>query len=287
MLRFHYPNLDSTNLQARRLQKLNARRSILVRADEQHGGRGRYGRSWLSPRGGAWWTLTVPLEPGAAPVGVVPILAGLAAAQVIECMVAEKSGCSVRAGVEIKWPNDLLINGCKVAGILCERWPMPSVSDRDVLAIGVGINVWFDAKLLKTLDQRAMAGKPPASTILAQTGVRLDVGELIERTAHGLIRQLHSLSQGPLEPATAEAVNHRLAWRRRQVVLERGDRRICGRLMGIADGGELELQLADGSIFRSESGELSLPPAALPCQEPHAHPVAEAADGPSTGRCAG
>ncbi len=102
----------------------------VVIADEQTAGRGRDGRTWHSPVGGVW--LGMLLRPAHAVVGAVAIRAGLAVADAIDALLGAP-------GTRLKWPNDVLLDERKIAGILCEgRWQ----GDRlQWLAVGVGVNV--------------------------------------------------------------------------------------------------------------------------------------------------
>jgi BirA family biotin operon repressor/biotin-[acetyl-CoA-carboxylase] ligase len=101
-----------------------------VIAEEQTAGRGRDGRTWRSPYGGVW--LAMLLRPGSAEIGALSIRAGLVVADVVDDLFG-------RPAARLKWPNDVLLEGRKVGGVLCEtRW------QGDVpqwLALGVGINV--------------------------------------------------------------------------------------------------------------------------------------------------
>jgi BirA family biotin operon repressor/biotin-[acetyl-CoA-carboxylase] ligase len=102
----------------------------LVLAEEQTAGRGRDGRLWRSPTGGVWLaTLVRPPFPDA---GILSLRAGLIVADVVDELLA--------AGrAQLKWPNDVLLDGRKLAGILCEaRWQGTAPQ---WLAIGIGINV--------------------------------------------------------------------------------------------------------------------------------------------------
>ncbi|MFI5279763.1 MAG: biotin--[acetyl-CoA-carboxylase] ligase [Gemmatimonadales bacterium] len=117
---------------AHELGAKGGRGGTIVLADEQTAGRGRLGRKWLSPRGAGIW-LTMLLRPRAAPVGgVLAVRAGLAVVLALESVERRFAPC-------LKWPNDVIVEGRKAGGILCEaRWT------GDVLgwvAIGVGINV--------------------------------------------------------------------------------------------------------------------------------------------------
>lgn len=106
--------------------------SVVV-AEEQTAGRGRDGRTWQSPWGGAW--LGVLLRPARAELGVVSIRAGLALADAVDGLLGASE-------TRLKWPNDVLLADRKLAGILCEaRWH----GDRlQWLALGLGINVCND-----------------------------------------------------------------------------------------------------------------------------------------------
>ncbi|MGH7530230.1 MAG: biotin--[acetyl-CoA-carboxylase] ligase, partial [Gemmatimonadales bacterium] len=113
-----------------RLAAHSAPGGSVVIAAEQTAGRGRDGRTWHSPRGGAW--IGVLLRPPFAPQGVLAIRAGLAVADVVDEMTG-----GTRA--QLKWPNDVLVDGRKLAGILCEgRW---QGGVAQWLALGVGVNV--------------------------------------------------------------------------------------------------------------------------------------------------
>jgi len=101
-----------------------------VIAEEQTAGRGRDGRAWHSPAGGVW--LGMLLRPGRAERGVVSIRAGLAVADAVDALLGEPAA-------RLKWPNDVLLEDRKLAGILCEaRWQGERLQ---WLALGVGVNV--------------------------------------------------------------------------------------------------------------------------------------------------
>lgn len=109
----------------------------VVIAEEQTAGRGRDGRTWRSPPGGVW--LGMLLRPPLPAPGVLSLRIGLVLSDVVEAVLGVRptSLSGPRAG--LKWPNDVLVNDRKVAGILCEsRW---QGDDLQWLAAGIGINV--------------------------------------------------------------------------------------------------------------------------------------------------
>lgn len=129
---FHFFKTDSTNRVAMELGFAGEPEGTVVLAEEQTAGRGRVGRSWHSERGtGLYFTLLLrpKLAPAQAPL--LTMLAGISA----QAAIQKQTGMAA----ELKWPNDLLLNGKKLGGILTEMHAEPSVV-RFVI-VGIGINV--------------------------------------------------------------------------------------------------------------------------------------------------
>jgi BirA family transcriptional regulator, biotin operon repressor / biotin---[acetyl-CoA-carboxylase] ligase len=118
--RVHYRRTDSTNLRARELAARGAPHGTLVTAGEQSAGRGRQGRIWTAPAGRALLCSLLVRDPFA----LLPLAAGVAVAEVIGF------------GAVLKWPNDVLLDGRKVAGILVEGRPQERWA-----VVGIGLNV--------------------------------------------------------------------------------------------------------------------------------------------------
>lgn len=97
--------------------------NIVVRVENQVGGRGRVGRKWSSPIGGLWFSFDVEFMSD-----IIPLAVG----------VAVKNACEkvFNCKLLLKWPNDLILNGKKIAGILCEK-----VGDRVIVGVGVNTNI--------------------------------------------------------------------------------------------------------------------------------------------------
>lgn len=128
-----YDRLGSTNDQAKRFAREGAGHGLAVWAREQTHGRGRQGRDWRSPPGNLY--LSVVLQPAVAPerLGEIGFVAVIAVAEAIAEQVATPGL------VRLKWPNDLLLDGGKVAGILMET--ESSAAGVDWVVLGVGINL--------------------------------------------------------------------------------------------------------------------------------------------------
>ncbi|MCS7121918.1 MAG: biotin--[acetyl-CoA-carboxylase] ligase [Archaeoglobaceae archaeon] len=120
---FYFRSTDSTNERAKKFSKPN----ILFFAEKQTEGRGRWGRRWESDLGGLYFSFT--LKPHFEELQKITIVSGLAVAEAIMDL-------GLRA--ELKWPNDVLIDGKKVCGILCE---LSGTYEEPIVIVGVGINV--------------------------------------------------------------------------------------------------------------------------------------------------
>lgn len=123
--------VDSTNDAARRAAALGAPPPFWVVARRQTAGRGRRGRSWASLEGNLFASGLFVLDTGPADAAALAFAAALAAAETVDAYVA-------RGRVEVKWPNDVLIDGRKVAGVLLES---QSVGGALELVVGVGVNL--------------------------------------------------------------------------------------------------------------------------------------------------
>ena len=139
----HLTEIDSTNTQAKRLADMGERQAHWIIADEQTAGRGRRGRAWQSPKGNLMTTLYLPrtaLEHAgqaisAEKAAALAFVCGLAVAQVLQDLTEGTAHV-----VSIKWPNDVLVNGAKISGMLLET-SNQGHEQINWLAIGIGINI--------------------------------------------------------------------------------------------------------------------------------------------------
>jgi len=223
--------LTSTNDRARELADEGADSFSVVLADEQTAGRGRSGRTWHSSPGAGLFLSTL-LPGGGVPPPHLPLLVGLAAARAVEAS-------SPRLGVGLKWPNDLILKGRKVGGILCER-------HHGTVVTGIGLNV----------RQRA-AEFPPhlagvATSLEAAAGNPVSVASLVTT----LLRELHVLCRHPTASLLGD-LHEELAARDvlRDVEVET---QTAGRGLarGIGPDGALLLERADGTVQRVVAGSV-------------------------------
>lgn len=192
----------------------------VVLADAQTAGRGAHGRGWDSPAGSDLY-FSIVTRPGALEPARVPPLTlavGLGVARACEALTA--------AEVTLKWPNDVLLNERKCAGILVESVSVGERIDRVVIGIGVDVNrdAWPDELASIATSLRMVLGEPlDRALVLARLlgHVEEEVDRFLER--------------GPA--ACVAAVEARLAWRGREVVC--GEQR--GTLLGLREDGALLL----------------------------------------------
>lgn len=136
---YEYETIDSTNDEAVRLAETGAKEGTLIISKEQTKGHGRLGRTWHSPSGENIY-MTLILRPEIPPekVSMITLLMGLGVSRGIDRIIKEEWDCEYLQ-TRIKWPNDLLINGKKVCGILTGM--KQDFIGKNFVYVGVGINL--------------------------------------------------------------------------------------------------------------------------------------------------
>jgi len=163
----HLEETDSTNEEARRLAAAGAAVPLWILADRQTKGRGRRGREWQASAGNLAATLLLRPNKTLAQCTQLSFVAALATAAMV-------AGCAPAAGVRLKWPNDVLAEGGKIAGILLES-AGNDASRPDWVAIGIGVNlaahprdVEFPAISLAALGVRVPEPRDALASLAAQ-----------------------------------------------------------------------------------------------------------------------
>jgi BirA family transcriptional regulator, biotin operon repressor / biotin---[acetyl-CoA-carboxylase] ligase len=239
----YFDSIASTNTEALQWAAAGAENGSLVIADQQTRGRGRFDRKWITMPGSAL-AFSLILRPTAIETPYVGLFSALGALGVSTSL--ETLGCS---HAEIKWPNDVLLDGMKVCGILCESsW----MGDRlDALVLGIGINV-------------APSSVPPANDLLfPATCVQQSLGrfperlELLQRVLMACFAWRPALPTGTF----LKGWEQRLAYRGQVVRIEQAEQSpIEGTLQGVNPDGTLRLQKADGEQIIIMAGDVRLRP---------------------------
>lgn len=235
--------IDSTSAYARREAASGrlCRHPMAFVAHRQVSGVGRFGRRWESPAGGLWMTLAWPVEPECLgrTLDGLGLRVGVACRRVVAQLLDEQGA---RASVGLKWPNDVLVDGRKVVGVLTE---LVSHEQTPWLLVGVGLNANLDvAELPPPVDSSA-------GTLRAIIGreVNLDHARLwtIEQLAAALQHE------GLDEPTLTEARENLYGTGQRMKVSLPDGSRIEGLLLGLDDDGGAVFDV-DGKRFAAPSG---------------------------------
>lgn len=230
----YFETLSSTNTYLK--EHLELPHETVVVADVQTSGKGRLGRQWAQPPGNLSASLLLHAPKG--DFSLYPLLCALAAAELVE----RHSGVKT----EIKWPNDLVMKGKKLCGILCES----SIGAEISVVCGIGIN------LNLTEEELGAEQLPYATSLYLQTGKRYDsrglAVELMERLAE-LVRRF---GQEGFEPFRADYESRLVNLGKEVRVLYEGTsvQAVC---VGIAENGNLICENEQGQ-FLVHSGEASV-----------------------------
>jgi BirA family biotin operon repressor/biotin-[acetyl-CoA-carboxylase] ligase len=232
-----HETLGSTNDLLKERARAGTEEWTSVLADSQTGGRGREGRTWVSPPGGLY--LSVLLRPESTGVGLLPLAAGVVVSE-----VAQEHGVEA----ELKWPNDALVRGRKLAGILTEA--SSGSGGVDWVVVGIGINVAVDVTALV----------PPAADVATSLHLEAAGTPAVFDVAAGVLARL-SVWYDALQHRPASVVD---AWRGRAsrwwgmlVQVRTAEDVFRGRLHDVDESGALIVDLEGGGSRRVLSGEVT------------------------------
>lgn len=238
-----FDSIDSTNDRAKALAASGAAHGTVLIADEQTGGRGRRGRSFLSPPGTGVY-LSVLLRPDCAPSQLMHLTCAVAVAM---CDAVEEAA-QFRPG--IKWTNDLVSQGKKLAGILTELSVEAESGQVQYAVVGIGINCGQTAQDFPP-ELRDMAG-----SLSMIAGHPIDRNALAAAMVKALARMdALLLSQ---KAAIMDAYRAGCITLNREISLQRGDAVFRGKAIAVDDNGALVVQFSDGHTEAVSSGEVSV-----------------------------
>lgn len=206
-----------------------------IRADRQTAGRGRMGRVWQMPEGNLAASCLIRLQLGEGNPAEIGFVAALALHDVVAGLVAPHR-------LQLKWPNDLLLDGAKLSGILLER-------EGDMLVLGMGVNLVAAPQL------------PDRATIaLADIGITIGPGPFLDGLAAALIARRAHYREAGFAPVRA-------AWLARAhpagtlLWIVNGGARVSGRFRTVAEDGALLLDGDDGALHMVHAGDVwQVPP---------------------------
>lgn len=235
-----HDQLASTNLTAMELGEAGAAEGLVVIADRQTAGKGRLGRSWASP-GGVNLYLSILLRPSIPPWEVprLTFVSAVAAARALQ----DATGVMV----EVKWPNDLLVKGKKIAGLLNEMSAESDAVHHVVLGIGLNINM--------TAGQFPSDLRYPATSVLLETGSagsRLEVVVALLEHFDRLYTEFLTTGLTPILSSWQEL----FSMRGQTVRVESGANARIGVIVGVDEEGALLLRTATGEVEKVLAGDV-------------------------------
>ena len=255
---FFYEQVDSTNTQAKRLIKEvpagNSLHGAVILAEEQLSGRGRLGRDWSSPKnGGIWMSFILNPDLSLSTCTMLTLVAALAVNEGIRCISGLNS--------LIKWPNDIVINGKKVCGILTESMTgkvLPPDADRSKepdatkisIILGIGVNA----------NRREFAGElyTKATSLSLESERDINRSRLIAEICNRLESYYDEfVLQGDLSTLKAEYEKY-LVNKGKEVLISKEGEEYQGIALGINQQGALLVKTKQRGIVEVVSGEVSV-----------------------------
>ena len=235
---FVFESADSTQARLRELADKGAGEGTVAIALQQSSGKGRMGHSWSSPKGGLWFSLLLRPSFRVSEIYKLTLLFGVAVARALE-------GYGIKP--RLKWPNDILVGGKKICGILIETSAEP---DRiEYVAVGIGLNVNFPASDLPSEFNARSA------SLCAILGRRLDRADLLTR----ILFESEGLYLGALREGFQSTIE---GWRvisctiGREVSVYSYDRTVSGVAVDIDQDGSLIIKTKEGKKEKVYSGDV-------------------------------
>lgn len=237
----YFDTIDSTNTKAQELAEKGYPSGTLVVADKQESGKGRRGRSWVSPSGtGIFMTLMIKPDINPNNASMLTLVAALAVAKAITSVTGEEA--------MIKWPNDIVVNGKKVCGILTEMNAQFDYINH--IVVGIGINV-HNESFPEEISQMA------SSLMIEAGGKRFHRAQIIAETMSYFEQYYDTFLKTQDLSALVREYDELLVNRNKSVRVLDPKEPFDGKAMGITPKGELIVETWESRKLVS-SGEVSV-----------------------------
>ena len=234
-----YNEVKSTNTVARFLSSNNVENGTVVISEKQTAAKGRSGKSWESPLGGIWLSVILRPHVDHSRIPLITLATGVAVAKSLEKVGIENP--------EIKWPNDIMINGKKVCGILTEA--IAKFNTIETVIVGVGI----DANL--NLDEFPEDLKDGTTTVEKELGQKRNENELIKIFFEEFEKIINIFNEKEYEQILKEWRKYSYTIGKIVEVREPYNKYYDGYVVGIGKEGALIVEKIDGTLEKVISGE--------------------------------
>lgn len=229
----------STNSIAKFLANHDAKEGITLISEIQTNARGRLGKKWEAPEGGVWMSMILRPNVPPARIGLVTLTTGVAIAKAIK---------SLGVDAKIKWPNDVLIHGNKISGVLTEV--NATFNEIDWIVVGIGI----DSNLkLEDFPEDIRLG---TTTLTEELPSKVNENELIAIFLNEFEKAYNLYKQGEIETILKEWRDLSDTIGKYVNITQTGGRITQGYVVGINNEGNLIIEKQDGSLEKIISGEL-------------------------------
>lgn len=235
-----FDEIDSTNNYAKKIACKEEHGTVII-AERQTAGRGRRGREWVSPRNEGLW-MSIILKP-AIPSSEASKLTQIAALSVCNA-IRELCKCEAL----IKWPNDIVINGKKICGILTEM--TGELGEMSFIIVGIGINI-NTREFTEDLSAIATSLLIESKTEVSRKELFLKIMEKFEKYYESFIENVSLESIVPELRKYSALVG-------KEIIVVRGNKEIYARAKDITSEGELLIETSDGGKKVLNSGEVSI-----------------------------
>ena len=234
-----FKEVMSTNTVAKFLSANHAENGCVILSEKQSNAKGRLGKSWESPLGGIWLSIILKSQVDHSKLPMITLATGVAVVKALE-----KVGIT---NAEIKWPNDIMINGKKVSGILTEA--ITKFNTIENIIIGVGIDANFDVDILSKELQEG------TTTLDTELGHRVDENEIIRLFLEEFEKIFILFNDGGFEQILKEWRKYSYSIGKIVEVKEPFNKSYDGYVLGISREGALVVEKIDGTLEKVISGE--------------------------------
>lgn len=239
-----FSTIDSTNAEAKRILHQGTQKDTLILADEQTAGRGRLGRAFLSPaKTGLYMSLILHELPQSADVTLLTTVAAVAVCRAIETLTDKKP--------QIKWVNDIFLDGQKICGILTEGVIDLETQSIQSIVLGIGLNLSLQEKEIP-VEWKKIVGALFTESQKQKAGLTRNL------FAAEIIKEFYQLKSEMQNKEYLDEYRERCFVLKRKVSFTRNNEYIEGKAIAIDDTGGLVVRLEDGSETTISYGEISV-----------------------------
>ena len=238
---YQYDSVSSTNNLAKEIARKSIEDHLVVIAETQTHGRGRLERKWISPKGGLWFSIILRPQ--------ISLKEALRLTFIMSSTVAETIKTMFGLETKVMWPNDILVEGRKICGILTEA--ITSKDSVEFVVIGVGLNANVD------LDSFPENLLETVTTLKHELGYEIDLKALVSRLLQTFEKKYKQLLQG-LWPSLLKEWKDFASFLGERVAVTSFDEVFRGEASDVGQDGALLIKLDGGGVKRVIAGDVTV-----------------------------